>query len=62
MDLTMSIAAMSVDMNSTRAVQDMSMAIMKMAMNSETAAVENMLESIDVSAITGVGGNIDMVV
>lgn len=62
MDLTMSIAAMSVDMNSMRAVQDMSMAVMKMAMNSETAAVENMLESIDVSAITGVGGNIDMVV
>lgn len=62
MDLTMSIAAMSVDINSMRAVQDMSMAVMKMAMNSETAAVENMLESIDVSAITGVGGNIDMVV
>lgn len=62
MDLSMSIAAMSVDMHAMQTTQDMSMAVMKMAMNSEAAAVENMLESIDTSAITGVGANFDMIV
>lgn len=60
MDLTMDIAAMSVNMNTMQTMQAMDISVMKMAMTAEAAAMENMLESIDVSSLTGVGGNLDI--
>lgn len=60
MDLTMDIAAMSVNMNAMQTMQTMDISVMKMAMTAEAAAMENMLESIDVSSLTGVGGNLDI--
>lgn len=61
MDLTMDIAAMSVNMNTMQTMQAMDISVMKMAMTAEAAAMENMLEAIDVSSLTGVGGNLDII-
>ncbi len=61
MDLTMDIAAMSVNMNTMQTMQAMDISVMKMAMTAEAAAMENMLEAIDVSSLTGVGSNLDII-
>ena len=61
MDLTMDIAAMSVNMNTMQTMQAMDISVMKMAMTAEAAAMENMLEAIDFSSLTGVGSNLDII-
>lgn len=61
MDLTMDIAAMSVNMNTMQTMQAMDISVMKMAMTAEAAAMENMLEAINVSSLTGVGSNLDII-
>lgn len=60
MDLNMSIAAMAVNMNQMRATERLDTAVMKMAMEDQTAMMEDMLEAIDVSDMTGIGGIIDI--
>ena len=62
MDITMDIAAMSVNLSMARAGEDFGTAVMKMAMDSQTEALGNMLEMIDVSSMTGIGGNLDVLV
>jgi len=55
-----SIAAMSVNMHQQMADQQMGVAVLKMAMNADAQMTADMLEAIDVSSLTGVGGNIDI--
>ena len=43
--MDMSIAAMSVNMHQSQAMQDMGMAVLKMAMDTTEVAAEEMLES-----------------
>lgn len=61
MDFSMDIAAMSVNMHSVQASQELGLSVLKMAMDSQSVAMENMLESIDVSSLTGIGGNLDII-
>ena len=63
MDNYMSIAALSVDMHQQMDATSLDTAVLKMAMDTQTSAMEGMIEamdSIDVSAMTGVGGLIDI--
>lgn len=63
MDNYMSIAAMSVDMHQQMDATSLGTAVLKMAMDTQTAAMDGMIEamdSIDVSVMTGVGGLIDI--
>lgn len=65
MDLNMSIAAMSVGLHQQRVDEQMGVAVMKMAMQSQEEMTSAMLEELgapDVSAMTGIGGNVDMYV
>ena len=55
-----SIAAMSVNMHKQMADQQMGVAVLKMAMEADTQMTSEMLEAIDVSSMTGIGGNIDI--
>ena len=56
----MSIAAMSVGLHQQQLDMQVGTSVMKMAIETSEAAMMDMLESIDVSAMTGIGGNIDL--
>lgn len=56
----MNIAAMSVGMHQQQLDIQVGTSVMKMAMESSETAVTDMLESIDVSSLTGVGANLDI--
>ncbi len=59
----MSIAALSVDMANQKAATQLDTAVLKMAMDTQTTAMEGMIEAmdtIDVSAMTGIGGLVDI--
>ena len=59
----MSIAALSVDMANQKAATQLDTAVSKMAMDTQTTAMEGMIEAmdtIDVSAMTGIGGLVDI--
>ena len=56
----MSIAALSVGLHQQQLDMQVGTSVMKMAMETSEAAMMDMLESIDVSAMTGIGGNIDL--
>ena len=56
----MSIAAMSVGLHQQQLDMQVGTSVMKMAMETSEAAMMDMLESIDVSAMTGIGGNLDI--
>ena len=59
MGFDMDIAAMSINMHQQNNIQ-LGTAVMKMAMETSEAAMTDMLDSIDVSALTGVGGMVDI--
>ena len=56
----MNIAAMSVGMHQQQLDIQVGTSVMKMAMETSETAVADMLESIDVSSLTGVGANLDI--
>lgn len=56
----MNIAAMSVGMHQQQLDIQLGTSVMKMAMETSETAVTDMLESIDVSSLTGVGANLDI--
>ena len=56
----MNIAAMSVGMHQKQLDIQVGTSVMKMAMETSETAVTDMLESIDVSSLTGVGANLDI--
>lgn len=56
----MNIAAMSVGMHQQQLDIQVGTSVMKMAMENSETAVTDMLESIDVSSLTGVGANLDI--
>ena len=56
----MNIAAMSVGMHQQQLDMQVGTSVMKMAMETSETAVTDMLESIDVSSLTGVGANLDI--
>lgn len=56
----MNIAAMSVGMHQQQLDIQVGTSVMKMAMETSETAVTDMLESIDVSSMTGVGANLDI--
>lgn len=56
----MNIAAMSVGMHQQQLDIQVGTSAMKMAMETSETAVTDMLESIDVSSLTGVGANLDI--
>ena len=56
----MSIAAMSVGLHQQQLDMQVGTSVMKMAMETSQTAMMDMLDSIDVSAMTGIGGNIDL--
>lgn len=51
--MDMSIAAMSVNMHQSQAMQDMGMAVLKMAMDTTEVAAEEMLEELAVDPNLG---------
>lgn len=56
----MSIAAMSVGLHQQQLDMQVGTSVLKMAMDTTESAMTDMLEAIDVSAMTGVGGNLDI--
>lgn len=56
----MNIAAMSVGMHQQQLDIQVGTSVMKMAMETSETAVTDMLESIDVSSLTGMGANLDI--
>lgn len=56
----MNIAAMSVGMHQQQLDIQVGTSVMKMAMETSETTVTDMLESIDVSSLTGVGANLDI--
>lgn len=56
----MNIAALSVGMHQQQLDIQVGTSVMKMAMETSETAVTDMLESIDVSSLTGVGANLDI--
>ena len=60
MGFDMDIAAMSINMHQQQNNIQLGTAVMKMAMETSEAAMTDMLDSIDVSARTGVGGMVDI--
>ena len=56
----MNIAAMSVGMHQQQLDIQVGTSVMKMAMETSETAVTDMLESIDVSSLNGVGANLDI--
>lgn len=59
-DYDMSIALMSVNMHRQQADMQLDTAVLKMAMETSETTMTEMLESIDVSSLTGVGANLDI--
>ena len=60
MGFDMDIAAMSINMHQQQNNIQLGTAVMKMAMETSEAAMTDMLDAIDVSALTGVGGMVDI--
>ena len=60
MGFDMDIAAMSINMHQQQNNIQLGTAVMKMAMETSEAAMTDMLDSIDVFALTGVGGMVDI--
>ncbi len=56
----MNIAALSVGMHQQQLDVQVGTSVLKMAMDTSETAMSDMLESIDVSAMTGVGANLDI--
>lgn len=56
----MSIAAMSVGMHQQQLDVQVGTSVMKMAMETSEQAMTDMLEAIDVSSLTGLGGSLDI--
>ena len=56
----MDIAALSVGMHQQQLDIQVGTSVMKMAMETSETAVTDMLDSIDVSSLTGVGANLDI--
>ncbi len=56
----MNIAALSVGMHQQQLDVQVGTSVLKMAMDTSETAMSDMLESIDVSAMTGVGANLDV--
>lgn len=56
--MDMSIAAMSVSMNEAKVEQDFNVGVMKMAMNTEMAAIGEIME--DLTADPNLGQNVDI--
>jgi len=57
--MDMSIAALSVDMSLARTQQELGVSVLKMAMEAQTAGVEEALESVE-SLDPALGNNIDI--
>ena len=57
--MDMAIAALSVDMNQARVQQELGVSILKMAMSTETSAVEEALEVVE-SLDPNLGNNLDV--
>ena len=57
--MDMAIAALSVDMNMAKTQQELGMTVLKMAMSSDTAAVEEALELVE-SLDSAIGNNLDV--
>lgn len=57
--MDMSIAALSVDMSMARTQQEFGVSVLKMAMETDTAAVEEVLQSVE-SLDPALGNNIDI--
>lgn len=58
----MSIASMSVGMHQQQNSVQLGTAVLKMAMEASSESMTDLLDAIDVSAMTGVGGNVDILV
>ncbi len=56
----MNIAALSVGMHQQQLDIQVGTSVLKMAMDTSETAMSDTLESIDVSAMTGVGANLDI--
>ena len=56
----MSIAAISVEMHAYQSNLQMDTAVMKMAMDAQTTQMTELLDAVDVSSMTGVGMNLDI--
>ena len=57
--MDMAIAALSVDMNMAKTQQELGIKVLKMAMESDTAAVEEALQAIE-SLDPNLGNNLDV--
>ena len=57
--MDMAIAALSVDMSTAKAQQELGLSVLKMAMTTETSAVEEALEVIE-SLDPALGNNLDI--
>ena len=57
--MDMAIAALSVDMNQAKLQQELGISVLKMAMSTETAAVEEALEVVE-SLDPALGNNLDV--
>ena len=57
--MDMAIAALSVDMNMARTQQEVSISVLKMAMETTTAGVEEVLEAVE-SLDPALGNNLDI--
>ncbi|MBQ6298326.1 MAG: YjfB family protein [Selenomonadaceae bacterium] len=57
--MDMAIAALSVDMSMARTQQDLGISVLKMAMENETATVEETLQAIE-SLDPALGNNLDI--
>ena len=57
--MDMAIAAMSVDMNAAKVQQELGISVLKMAMESDTSATEEVLEVVE-SLDPNLGNNLDV--
>ncbi|MBR4903388.1 MAG: YjfB family protein [Selenomonadaceae bacterium] len=57
--MDMAIAAMSVDMNAAKVQQELGISVLKMAMESDTSAAEEVLEVVE-SLDPNLGNNLDV--
>lgn len=56
----MDIAAMSVGLHQQQLDMQVGTSVLKMAMETSESTMTDMLDAIDVSSMTGVGGNLDV--
>ena len=57
--MDMAIAALSVDLSAAKTQQELSMSVLKMAMSTDTSAVEEALELVE-SLDPAIGNNLDV--